>query len=101
MKRTVRSNWSHALLICGKCSKKLQGGFGPNGDQKLAKALKRRLGTGKGRKGRLGILETGCFDVCPKRAVVLVDSRHPDLWRVVEQGADVDGPAYELTSTSI
>lgn len=98
MKRIVHSNWSHALLICRKCSKKLKGGFGPDGDQRLAKALKRQLGPGKGRKGRLGILETGCFDVCPKRAVVLVDSRRPKIWRVVEQGADVEQLARELAN---
>ena len=37
MKHHVDANWSHAVLVCKKCSKKLKGGFGPDGSQKLSK----------------------------------------------------------------
>ena len=50
LKDHVRSNWQNAVLVCRKCSKKLDGGFGPDGDERLAKALRKRLSLKKGRK---------------------------------------------------
>ncbi|MFZ2983371.1 MAG: (2Fe-2S) ferredoxin domain-containing protein, partial [Sphingobium sp.] len=41
MKASVRSNWKTAILVCRKCSKKVDGGFGPKGNQPLGKALKK------------------------------------------------------------
>ena len=52
MKPAVRARWSRAVLVCGKCSRKLDGGFGPDGDQPLTKALRKRLGLKKGPKAR-------------------------------------------------
>ena len=41
-----RANWRGALLVCRKCQKKLHNeGFGPDGDERLSKALKRAVGT--------------------------------------------------------
>ena len=100
MKTQVRSNWSHAILVCKKCSKKLgkrSGGFGPRGE-KLAKALKKELDTGKGRKSRLGLIEVSCLDVCPKNGVVLVDTRTPGQWRIVSPDADIAELARQLES---
>lgn len=90
MKTKVRANWSHAVLVCKKCSKKLEKkgrGFGPD-DKRLSAALKRELGAGKGRKAQVGVIEVPCFDICPKGAVVVVDSRHPQEWRLVDPLAD-------------
>ena len=42
--KTLRSNWSDAILVCAKCSKKLDGGFGPKGKTPLAKALRENEG---------------------------------------------------------
>jgi hypothetical protein len=39
-RESVAANWSAAILVCGKCSKKVGGGFGPKGKTSLAKALK-------------------------------------------------------------
>ena len=99
MKQQVDGNWSHAILVCKKCSKKLKGGFGDGGKTKLAAELRGRLGSGKGRKGRLGVVEVPCLDVCPKKAVMLVDSRQPGVWRIVRPDADLDVLAAELTAT--
>lgn len=100
MKTEIRSNWSHAILVCRKCSKKLEkrsGGFGPKG-ARLAKALKQELGTKKGRKASLGIIEVSCLDICPKNAVVLVDTRTPGQWRLVAPDADIGELARQLES---
>jgi predicted metal-binding protein len=96
MKSAVTANWHHALLVCRKCQQKIGGGFGADGDAKLSKALKKALGSGKGRKGRVGVVEVACLDICPKGAVMLVDTRQPDVWRIVRRGADVAALADEL-----
>lgn len=96
MKQFVRSDWSTALLVCAKCSKKLDGGFGKKDKQSLAKALRKALGLGRFRKARLGVVEVKCLGVCPRGAVTLVDARHPDRWRLVPKGADVAALAREI-----
>lgn len=92
----MRARWSGAVLVCGKCSKKLGGGFGEKGRTPFAKALKQEPGFGKGRKADVGVIETKCLGICPKRAVVVVDTRVPERWRIVAEGADVAQLADEL-----
>jgi hypothetical protein len=96
VKDHVRAGWSGAILVCGKCSRKLGGGFGRKGKQPLAKALRGEAGFGKGRKAIIGVVETRCLGICPKQAVTLVDTRTPGRWRLVEEGADVAALAGEL-----
>ena len=86
--RTLPSGWRDAVLVCGKCSKKIGGGFGPKRRLPLAKALRRTLGL-KGRKARAGVVETKCLGVCPKRSVMLVDTAHPDAWLIVAEGTPI------------
>jgi predicted metal-binding protein len=100
MKTEIRANWSHAILVCKKCSKKaLKRGhrFGREGSS-LPKALKKSLGAKKGRKAPLGLVEVSCLDICPKDAIVLVDSRTPGQWRIIRPDADIDELARQLES---
>jgi len=94
--KQVRSDWQGAVLVCGKCSKKLDGGFGRKRRSPLAKVLRRILGLKKGRKAALGVVETRCLGLCPRGAVALVDARVPGQWLVVPQGADVAELAARL-----
>lgn len=92
--KTAPTAWRDVVLICRKCQKKLDGGFGPEGDLTLKKALKRYLKrdhirVGKGRKAELALIPTGCFDVCPKGAVTVVNAARPDAFLVVPAGADL------------
>lgn len=96
--KLARSDWTDVVLVCRKCSKKLHGGFGDDGDQRLAKALRKGLG-GKGRKARVGVVEVGCFDVCPKNAVVTVRASSPGEWVIVPRGASSQGVARRLGLT--
>ncbi|WP_277981811.1 (2Fe-2S) ferredoxin domain-containing protein [Sphingomonas phyllosphaerae] len=96
MTNEVRARWGGALLVCGKCSKKLGGGFGRKGKQSLAKALRDEPGLGKGRRAALGVIEVRCLGVCPRGAVTMVDTRVPDRWRLVDAGADVAALAGSL-----
>ncbi|SEJ22573.1 hypothetical protein SAMN05428950_1011511 [Sphingomonas sp. OV641] len=87
--KKARAQWRGAVLVCAKCSKKVDGGFGPKGRDRLAKALRREPGFGKGRKANMGVAEVKCLGICPKNAVVVIDTRRPDEWLVVPAGADV------------
>lgn len=96
VKTRVRSEWANAVLVCGKCSRKLGGGFGPKGKTPLAKALRKQVGGKKGRKAAVGIVEVKCLGVCPKGAVTVVNGAVPGEWLLVPQGADVAAVAEEL-----
>ena len=48
--KVSKTRWNEVVLVCRKCSKKLDGGFGPDGDKTLKKALRRYLHAGKSRK---------------------------------------------------
>lgn len=85
---TVPTGWLETVLICRKCSKKLDGGFGEDGRETLRAALRERLRE-VGQRRTVRIVETGCFGVCPKRAVVACLGRQPERLLVLGEGADV------------
>ena len=90
--KSAKTQWRDVVLVCRKCSKKLDGGFGPDGDLTLKKALRKYLRLKKGRSGRKGdLVVTGadCFDVCPKGAVVAVNTAEPKKLLIVPAGADL------------
>ena len=89
--KRVKADWSEVVLVCRKCSKKLDGGgFGAEGDQKLAKALRKAIGAkGKGRKASAAVIEVDCLDICPKGAVVAVRASAPKDWAVIPRGASM------------
>lgn len=95
--RTARTRWREVILVCRKCQKKLDkktdGGFGPDGDQSLRKALKRYLKpefrVGKGRKAEIAVIETGCLDICPKGAVAAVNAARPEAVQILAPGVDL------------
>ena len=95
MKRSVPSRWVAAILICRKCEKKLGGGFGKDGDERLSRLLAKAAG-GKGRKAGLGVISTKCLKLCPKRAVTVIDGAHPDEWLVVERGTPLEDVTARL-----
>lgn len=96
MIRRVRSGWQGTILVCGKCSKKVGGGFGPKGTLSLAKALRKDVGLGQGRKASGGVVEVKCLGICPKRAVTVIDAAKPGEWLVVPAGTSVGRVALEL-----
>ncbi len=89
MIRVLASRWQGSVLVCGKCSKKLGGGFGGKERTPLVKLLRQALRVKKGRKADRGVVEVKCLGVCPKNAVVMVDGAHPDRWMLVPAGTDV------------
>ncbi|WP_380779081.1 (2Fe-2S) ferredoxin domain-containing protein [Sphingomonas sp. R86520] len=97
MIRVLASRWQGSVLVCGKCSKKLDGGFGEKRRTPLAKLLRHALGLKKGRKAERGVVEVKCLGVCPKNAVMMIDGARPDRWMLVPAGADVDEVVAILT----
>ena len=81
MFKIAKSNWDRTVLVCTKCSKKIDGGFGPKGKTPLLKVLRAALG--KGRKASAGVLPVKCLGVCPKNAVTIIDSKRPREWIIV------------------
>jgi len=63
-------------MLCGKCSRKLDGGFGHKGKHDLKDVLKDGL-KAAGRRRALRVVEVGCLGLCPKRAVTIVSSARP------------------------
>ncbi|KQU62308.1 hypothetical protein ASG67_04235 [Sphingomonas sp. Leaf339] len=94
MIRIAKSRWRGVVLVCGKCSKKVSGGFGDDGRTSLAKVLRQRAG--KGRKADFGVIETKCLKLCPKRAVAVVSAARPAAWLVVDPGESVDAVVTQL-----
>jgi hypothetical protein len=79
---TVRTGWTDALIYCRKCARKLDGGFGPDGDLSIRKALRQAL-RARGQRPATGILAAGCFGVCPKGGVTLMRASEPGRLIVV------------------
>ncbi len=100
LKTHVDANWSHTVLICKKCQKKAKIGFGDSGSRKLSTYLRKKLGARKGRKSSVGVVEVSCLDICPKKGVVVIDSRHPKCWHLVNAATDLDQLAASLAGDS-
>lgn len=84
--RAIATAAERQLAICGKCGKKLGGGFGAKGRERLGKALARELGLPRPKRARLRIIETRCLKLCPKAAVAMADSAQPASLLVVPAG---------------
>lgn len=88
--KRVRADLVEVVLVCRKCSKRLDGGFGDKGRERLAKSLRKELGgKAKGRKAKFAVIEVDCLDICPKNAVMVVRASAPADWAVVPKGAPV------------
>lgn len=83
------------MLVCAKCSKKLDGGFGKRGRQPLGKALRKHLHLKKGRKAAAGVVDVKCLGVCPRGAVTVINGAVSCEWLIVPAGADLDEIARE------
>ena len=94
--RTFPAPWRNVAMVCGKCSRKLHGGFGKKRKLDLAQALKGVLKEA-GRRRELRIIEVGCLGLCPKRAVTAMSSAQPDAVMAIPEGMD---PALVLARLS-
>ena len=87
--RAAATPWEDIVLVCRKCSRKLDGGFGKDGDEPLRVELKQAL-RDAGQRRRVRVVETGCFSICPKGAVSVMRASAPGQVLVVPEGTDAD-----------
>jgi predicted metal-binding protein len=87
--RTALTPWKDVVLVCRKCSRKLDGGFGKDGEASLRAELKFALREA-GRRRQVRVVESSCFSVCPKRAVSVMQGSRPGEILVVPQGTDAE-----------
>ena len=97
--RTLETPATELIAICGKCSRKLDGGFGEDGDISLSKALRGVLRSSKGKRAKIRIVETKCLDICPKHAVVVANGRAPGELLIVRQHTPVSAVVESLGLT--
>jgi predicted metal-binding protein len=83
--RPVPRPWRELVLVCRKCTKKLDGGFGKGGRDSLRRLLRAELRAG-GRDVR--VVAVNCLGVCPKRAVSVMRGSRPGEVLVVPAGTD-------------
>ena len=91
--RSAKAPFAQTVLVCSKCAKTFPGEKNAKG---VAKRLKAVL---KGRRwGKVRVVETRCFDLCPKRRQVLASGRTLAERRlvVVEPGFDPEAALEEL-----
>jgi hypothetical protein len=84
---TIPSGWRETVLICRKCSKKLEGGFGVDGKTSFRSALRETLRQ-RGERRTTRLIEVGCFGICPKKGVTAALGSAPSALVVIGRGAD-------------
>ena len=94
---TIAAPWRDVLLLCGKCSRKLGGGFGKKNKHDLKDVLRGALKEA-GQRRAVRVLEVGCLGLCPKRAVSVLSTARPGEVLVIPHGAD---PAAVLNATML
>lgn len=84
--RPVPRPWRDLILVCRKCTKRLDGGFGTDGREKLRRALRAEL-RAAGRRD-IRVVAVDCLGVCPKHAVSVVRASQPGEVLVVSAGTN-------------
>jgi predicted metal-binding protein len=97
----IAAGWERTILVCGKCSKRIDGGFGERRRTPLAKALRKFLGVKRGRKASIGIVETRCLGVCPRGAVTVINGAAPAAWILIRGGTPIADVAASLGVSAV
>ena len=77
--------WRTVVLLCGKCARKMDGGYGRKKQHTLRSALRAEL-KATGRRRRVRIIETSCMGICPKKAVTALNASQPERILTVPKG---------------
>jgi predicted metal-binding protein len=88
MRTAIKSRstpWKRVILVCGKCSRKLGGGFGSKGEGTLRTVLRAELKE-QGYRRSVRIIETRCMGICPRKAVTMLDAGRPGTLYTMPEG---------------
>lgn len=83
--RSRPTPWREVIILCRKCGKKRDGGFGPKQKETLKTVLRQALRDG-GRRREVRVMETGCLGLCPKDGVTALNATRPDTIHIVTTG---------------
>jgi predicted metal-binding protein len=87
--------WNAVLLVCGKCTRKMDGGYGPKGKDTLKSALRSGLAE-RGQRRQVRVIETRCMGVCPKKAVTALNAEDPGTILTIPRKTDADAALARL-----
>ena len=62
--------WNTVILLCGKCARKISGGYGPKKKQTLKDALSAEL-KADGRRRQVRVIETAAWAYAPRKHAAL------------------------------
>ena len=79
--------WREIVLVCRKCTRRLDGGFGKKRREPLRSKLKAAL-RAAGRRREVRVIEIGCLGLCPKGAVTVAIASRPGELLAVPKGSD-------------
>ena len=89
--------WKTVILLCGKCTRKMDGGYGSKGKDTLRTVLRDTLRV-KGRRRDVRIIETRCMGICPKKAVTALNASRPGRILTIPKGTATDEVMAQLMS---
>lgn len=84
--RSHSDPWTTIVLLCGKCARKMNGGYGPKQKEPLKDVLRQEL-RDRGLRRRVRLVETRCLGVCPKKATTVIAASRPGEVFVVAKGS--------------
>lgn len=96
--RSRPTPWTTIILTCAKCSRKLEGGYGEKGRDTLRSSLNDELRE-NGQRRQVRVVETKCFGICPRKAVVAVNASHPGQLMTIPRGTPAPEALRSLTGT--
>lgn len=83
----ITTPWREVVILCRKCGKKLDGGFGPKRKDSLKDSLRVAL-RDIGQRRQVRVMETACLGVCPKGGVTALNATRPGLVHVIPAHTD-------------
>jgi len=98
--RTRPTPWKTIVLLCGKCARKLDGGYGPNRDDTLRSALRRAL-KDAGDRHAVRVIGTRCMGIYQKKAVIAINASRPAAVFVVPVGTPAEDVLHILTGPAM
>ena len=89
------TSWTTVLLVCGKCTRKMDGGYGPTGKDTLKSALRSELAE-IGQRRHVRVIETRCLGLCPKKAVTALNAEEPGTIMMIPRKMDAGAALARL-----
>jgi predicted metal-binding protein len=93
------ASWKSIILLCGKCARKMKGGYGAKGRDTLRTMLRETLRE-HGRRRDCKIIETRCMGICPRKAVTAVNAERPDTLFTIPKGTSPNEALSRLIDSS-